>query len=246
MIDLDDGFDLTEEETTEEPITEIVEDTTETPAVEEVETATEPSFKLPFKFDHTEGELTDMEEAKNLVQLGMLYRSKVQPEYEQLKGIRGDYDSMKELADRYGMDVKTLVNTLNDQYIQSQAESTGLTAEQIRKDQELQAREKQIQAQMSESEKKDASAQMYIRFNEKYPGVDPKSISVDTWKRVDNGEDLTFAYTQQINRELTDRLTKLEQSQKNKASSPGVGVTANGGAEPPKNIDPFEEGFDSE
>lgn len=232
------------EEATTEPESEVeeieaesVEDTTDAEEVEEQPTeVVENGFKLPYKYNHEEGELTDLEEAQKLVQMGMLYRSK-ESEFNDLRANKGQYEKIASLAELYGMDADGLYDTLYNQYLDVQAEERGLTPEMVRKERELADKERILTAR-EQSEKAEAEkTAMYTRFREAYPEVDPKEIKPETWALVEKGTDLSSAYTMQLNRELREQLKILTQNVKNKSSSPSVGTTRNGTADATKNDD---------
>lgn len=250
-----------EEEDTTEPVTEVEAEETETEDTTEVEEETEHpeseetepeqteehpetvdnSFELPFKFNHEEGKLTDKSEAQRLVQLGLLYQSKEQ-EFNTLRESKGQLDKMVQIAELHGMDVDTLYDSLYNQYIENQADATGYTPEQIRKEMELSAKEKAITSKEQTEQETNARNEMYARFRDTYPGVDAKQIKPETWTAVNAGTDLTTAYTMQLNKELQEQIKIKTQNVKNKSTSPAVGTTKTGTADSTKDDD-FLDGF---
>lgn len=222
------------EETTEVEPSEETTETTETPS--------EPEFKLPYKYNHQEGEL-GFEDAQKYAQLGMLYANKIAPEMEQLKAIVEPYNEVKQLAELYGMGTKQLVETLKNQYIETQAAEQGVSPEYIRKEQALNKKEKDLEEKDKEAKKEQASKEMFSKFLTAYPNVDLKAIKPETWAAVDAGMDLTTAYTRQENEELRTQLAQKEKNQSNRVASPVVSATKTGGAEPPKKEDDFLSGL---
>ena len=234
MDDVEETTEAEEVETTPEKV-EAVEPEVNGTEVKASETET-PGFKLPYKFNHEEGELTDLVEAQKLVQMGLLYRSK-ESEFNDLRANKEQYNKIAELAELFGTDANGLYDTLYNQYLESEAEQRGLTPEIIRKERELVAKEQVIKAREA-SEKAEADKQaMYTRFRDAYPEVDSKSIKPETWALVDKGIDLTTAYTQQVNKEMQEQIKILTQNSKNKSSSPSVGTTRNGTADMTKEDD---------
>lgn len=224
------------EEESEQPDTEATE-----PEQTEESDKTVDSFELPFKFNHEEGKLTDKAEAQKLVQLGLLYQSK-EAEFNELRGSKGQLDKMSQIAELHGMDIDTLYDALYNQYIENQADATGYTPEQIRKEMELSAKEKAITSKEQAEQAEQAKTAMYAKFRETYPGVDAKQIKPETWTAVDAGTDLTTAYTMQLNKELQEQIKIKTQNVKNKSTSPVVGTTKTGTADSTKSDD-FLDGF---
>lgn len=225
----------TEAETEQEP-TEAVEAAENAPESTEAPAEQSETPFLVAKYNKTEIPL-DMESAKNLAQLGMFYQEKIQPEYERLKGIGEQYEKMEQLAGLYGMTTEQLHETLYNQYIESSAQAEGITPEQKRKEQELAAKEAQLNEQMTAKQQEQASQEMYARFMDTYPDVKAEQIKPETWQMVDKGVDLVTAYTMQVNKELQTQMKQSQQNTKNKQSSPAVSTMTNGGAEPSKGDD---------
>ena len=220
------------------------EDTTEveTETVElQEESQAENTFKLPYKYKDEIGEITNLEDAQKLVQLGMLYERKVLPEFEKLKAISEPFNKLSEVANLYGMDVNALTESLMNQYYEQQADVQGVTPEMIRKEKELADKEIRLQEKENIEQTNSQKQAMYDRFLEVYPEVDSKSINANTWAMVDKGIDLVTAYTKQINEELTQQLKLKEQNLKNKSTSPVGSVTKNGATEPTQKEDFADE-----
>lgn len=230
---MEDGIsdEVTDESTEESDTTEEVVDQVE---ATEQSTQEESNFKLPFKYNHEQGEITDIAEAQRLVQIGMMYQNKIAPEFEQLKAISEPYEKIAQVANLYDMDVNTLTESLMAQYYEQQATVQGITPEMVKKELELSEKERRLQEKETVETEKTKSNEMYQRFLEVYPEVDVKNISADTWAMVNNGVDLITAYTKQINEELKQQLKLKEQNLKNKSTSPVGSVTKNGTAEPVK------------
>ena len=242
--------DYVEEDTTdsvievEEAFEEVEPDTTEeTEPDAEPEATVEPidSFELDYKFNHADGKLTDRQEAQRLVQLGLLYQSK-EPEFNELKLSKVQVEKINQLAGMYGMTFDEMHETLYNQYLEAQSEATGYTPEQIRKERELADKEQVITAKEQAEQDQKKQTEMYDRFFQAYPGVDPKAISQETWQQVASGIDLISAYTMQVNKELKEQLNIANQNQKNKSTSPVVSTTKMGSIDPVGN-DEFLEGF---
>lgn len=227
--------DYTEEEAQEQPVTEEADTTLEAEpteqAPEQVTQAEEKPF-LTLKYNHADVPLTSEEEARNLAQLGYHYKNKVEADYNALKGIKDRYGKMEQLASLYGMSVDQLHETLHNQYVESTAESQGVTPEQIRREQALAQKEAEITAKLGEVEQQNQSKEMYDRFLSVYPNVQAEQIKPETWTLVDKGVDLLTAYTMQVNQEQANQLKQLEQIKANKQTSPAVSTTTHGGAEP--------------
>ena len=228
------------ETTTDEEETESIESTESTE-----ETLEEPisTFKVPYKYNHQEGEITDIAEAQRLIQIGMMYQNKVQPEYEQMKSMQEPISKINKIAELYGMDLNSLHDALYDQYLESQSEETGYTVEQIRKDRDLEERESRIAQEQTSKQTDEANNAMYNKFLQEYPDITADKIKPETWAMVDKGIDLTTAYTKQLNNELKEQLKIQTQNTKNKSASPIKSTTLNGGGEPPQKQDDFLDGF---
>ena len=229
------------EEVEEQEQAEVEHEQAETDTTEEAdpvqEETNETPFELAYKYNHTEGKITDKEEAAKLLQIGMMYQDKIAPQMETLKANNQKLEKIQQLAELYGMDVDALHDSLYETYVNNQAEEQGVTPEMIRKERELADKERFFNQKEQQEQKKASETQMLDKFVSIYPDVSTKDIKEETWKMVDNGIDLVTAYTIQKNNELTQQLRTKEQNTKNNSSSPSVGATKYGGNEPAQEED---------
>jgi hypothetical protein len=244
-------------ETTPEAGTEVKSDT---PASEEkapetvadkvtVETDYSPFLKAlseKAKFNHQPVEIKSIDDVVANYQKGMNY-DKLQ---EKLNAIQNDprlgkFDKVVEAGKLLGYQTEDeLIEMLFNTYYESQAQTQGLTPEQIKKDYELTQRENAQTAKEKHAQQTQQRDETYNRFFQAYPNVQVKDIKPETWAKVRAGVDLVAAFAEQRNQELEAKLRIQEQNKKNESRAP-VGGTTNHGAGEPGVKDPFIEGFDS-
>jgi hypothetical protein len=195
--------EVTEGNEETEEVEETAEETTET--VEDTEPVKELLEELEIKFLHDTKKLKDFnkDEIKTLVQKGMNHDRL----NEKLTDVNTKLGSFQEIAELYGYDVETLSNALLNQYFDTKAEQEGTTPDLVKREHNLNKREKGRQA---EAKQKDA----FEKFVDTYPNVKNEDITPLTWERVKNGLDLTTAYEMQLKdnqlEELKSTISKLQ------------------------------------
>lgn len=243
----DDGFeDVVIDEPTEtteptEETTEQVEDTKPTEPVEEPKE--QPKIKL--KYNHEEKEYS-LDDVVPLAQKGLNY-DKLQEKFNEIQNnpALSKYSKVQEISGLLGYQSDDeLLDALYNTYYSNQAESQGLTPEQIRKDYELSAKEKSIVEKERSLTKQETDSKMFTDFANNFPDVKAEMISQDTWDKVRGGMDLSTAYTLQQNKELQEKIKIFEQNQKNQTRAPISGVSKNGTVN--EKTDAFLEGFDED
>jgi hypothetical protein len=188
-----------------EVIEEVIEGDKETETVEDTEPVKELLEDLEIKFLHDTKKLKDFDkdEIKTLVQKGMNHDRL----NEKLVDTNTKLGSFQEIAELYGYDTETLANALLNQYFDTKAEQEGVSPDVIKREHNLNKREKGRQA---EAKSKDA----FEKFVDNYPNVKNEDITPLTWERVKNGTDLTTAYEMQLKdnqlEELKSTISKLQ------------------------------------
>jgi len=215
--------------------TESVEDTNQT------ETVTE-SQKHKLKYNHDDVEVTT-EELYTLGQKGMNY-DKLQEKLTELQNnpALSKYGKVEEVSKLLGYQTDDeLIEALYQTHYERIAEAQGLTPAQIQKEYELSQKEKQLSEKEQTEVQKQKDAEMFNRFTTNFPDAKVEMIKPETWEKVNNGIDLTTAYTQQINNELQEQIKILKQNEENFKKAPINGVSSNGSEMKSEKI---FEGFD--
>lgn len=224
------------EEETQEAV-ETVEDTKLTETVEE-----QPKVRL--KYNHEEKEYS-LDDVVPLAQKGLNY-DKLQEKFNAIQAnpALSKYSKVQEISSLLGYQSDDeLLDDLYKTYYNNTAKEEGLTPEQVKKEHELNQKEKVVNAKVLEEQKKQKDTEMYIRFMDKFPNIKTEDIKPETWAEVHGGMDLTAAYIEQRNKELESKVKILEQNNKNTKKAPVGSVTTHGDTQ--TNVDPFEIGFDS-
>ena len=236
VFDLEPETSEVEESEATEEAPETTEDTTE------VETVAETPAYMKLKYNHEERDYTE-EEIKTLSQKGLNYE-KV---FEKLQAAEADprlaqHSKFKQIADSYGMSEDAYLTALQDQYFDTAAEKQGLTPDLVKKEYEVNAREKVQDDKDQAVIKQQQSDRMYNNFNANFPDVKPDSIKPETWARVENGMDLSASYAEQRNQALEAENKVLKQNAENSKRAPVGGVTGHGSDT--AKADKMFEGFD--
>lgn len=240
----DDLLEATTEEVTDDLLEETEADTEETTEVEAAvenvenqeqteEVAEEQESEKPFmvaKYMHADLLIATEEEAKALVQLGHHYKSKIEPEYNALKAIKEPFGKIENIAVLYGMSVDELHNTLMNQYYESQAESQGLTPEQVKKEYELSQREQSLKQVETAKQTEVQQLKMLDELFAEYPELNFKieSIPQEVLEQMFAGKDLMKAYQAHEIKQLKSKTKQLEQNKDNRQKGPIKSATANG------------------
>lgn len=244
----DDFFNFEAEETTEAVEVESAEDSsTDSEADTTIEAPVTEESKpfLTLKYNHSELPIGSEEEARTLAQLGYHYQNKIAPEYEGLKQSAEQLSEVQRIADLYGMDVKSLANSLYEQFLEQQAAAQEVPVEVIRREQELAAKEAKIEQATKQQQSEAQRQDMFKKFWDTFPNADAKDIKPETWKMVESGQDLVSAYTIQRMNDLEAKNKALEQQIQNKQKAPVKSVTSLGSQEPKMEDDDFFRGFNS-
>lgn len=243
-----DNFDLeidtsTTETEPEEPTEETAEEPTED--TKPVEEPAKESPKVKLKYNHEEKEYS-LDDVIPLAQKGLNY-DKLQEKLTELQNspALGKISKVQELSSLLGYQSEDeMIDALFEHAYNQKAETEGLTPEQIKKEYELQQKEKQINEKLSVEEKKQKETQMYAKFLQNYPDVKPEMIKKETWDKVNEGMDLSAAYAMQAYQELQSEIKILKQNEENQKKAPIGGVSKHG-SDMTKN-DAFLDGFDDE
>lgn len=215
------------------------EGTDEQPAEPEADQQTEaaetetPDTKEPEPV--TEQETADQPELIELKHLGQVVR--VTPEqlnaYAQMgldyQRIREDRDAarkeverltametfLKELAAPQGISVEDLIDGARAEVLAKKEHlNKDVALQRIKLDRERKAFEAQKDQQKKESQAKSQEEakrqEQFLRFARTYPKVKPNDIPKDVWDAFKDGEDLVNAYARFENRELKEKVSKLE------------------------------------
>lgn len=195
---------------------------TETPDTKEPESATEQ-------------ETADQPELIELKHLGQVVR--VTPEqlnaYAQMgldyQRIREDRDAarkeverltametfLKELAAPQGISVEDLIDGARAEVLAKKEHlNKDVALQRIKLDRERKAfeaqKDQQQKAAQEKSQEEAKRQEQFLRFARTYPKVKPNDIPKDVWDAFKDGEDLVNAYARFENRELREKVSKLE------------------------------------
>lgn len=199
----------------------------------EAEAANEPTAEAQEQTDRSEE--ADQPELIELKHLGQTVR--VTPEqlnaYAQMgldyQRIREDRDAarkeverltametfLKELAAPQGISVEDLIDGARAEVLAKKEHlNKDVALQRIKLDRERKAFEAQkVQQQKAAQEKSQEEAkrqEQFLRFARTYPKVKPNDIPKDVWDAFKDGEDLVNAYARFENRELREKVSKLE------------------------------------
>ena len=199
----------------------------------EAETANEPAAEAQEQTDRSEE--ADQPELIELKHLGQTVR--VTPEqlnaYAQMgldyQRIREDRDAarkeverltametfLKELAAPQGISVEDLIDGARAEVLAKKEHlNKDVALQRIKLDRERKAFEAQKDQQKKEAQAKSQEEakrqEQFLRFARTYPKVKPNDIPKDVWDAFKDGEDLVNAYARFENRELREKVSKLE------------------------------------
>ena len=199
----------------------------------EAETANEPTAEAQEQTDRSEE--ADQPELVELKHLGQTVR--VTPEqlnaYAQMgldyQRIREDRDAarkeverltameafLKELAAPQGISVEDLIDGARAEGLAKKEHlNKDVALQRIKLDRERKAFEAQKDQQKKEAQAKSQEEakrqEQFLRFARTYPKVKPNDIPKDVWDAFKDGEDLVNAYARFENRELREKVSKLE------------------------------------
>lgn len=199
----------------------------------EAETANEPTAEAQEQTDGSEE--ADQPELIELKHLGQTVR--VTPEqlnaYAQMgldyQRIREDRDAarkeverltametfLKELAAPQGISVEDLIDGARAEVLAKKEHlNKDVALQRIKLDRERKAFEAQKDRQKKEAQAKSQEEakrqEQFLRFARTYPKVKPNDIPKDVWDAFKDGEDLVNAYARFENRELKEKVSKLE------------------------------------
>lgn len=199
----------------------------------EAEAANEPTAEAQEQTDRSEE--ADQPELIELKHLGQTVR--VTPEqlnaYAQMgldyQRIREDRDAarkeverltametfLKELAAPQGISVEDLIDGARAEVLAKKEHlNKDVALQRIKLDRERKAFEAQKDQQKKEARAKSQEEakrqEQFLRFARTYPKVKPNDIPKDVWDAFKDGEDLVNAYARFENRELREKVSKLE------------------------------------
>lgn len=199
----------------------------------EAEAANEPTAEAQEQTDRSEE--ADQPELIELKHLGQTVR--VTPEqlnaYAQMgldyQRIREDRDAarkeverltametfLKELAAPQGISVEDLIDGARAEVLAKKEHlNKDVALQRIKLDRERKAFEAQKDQQKKEAQAKSQEEakrqEQFLRFARTYPKVKPNDIPKDVWDAFKDGEDLVNAYARFENRELREKVSKLE------------------------------------
>lgn len=199
----------------------------------EAEAANEPTAEAQEQTDRSEE--ADQPELIELKHLGQTVR--VTPEqlnaYAQMgldyQRIREDRDAarkeverltametfLKELAAPQGISVEDLIDGARAEVLAKKENlNKDVALQRIKLDRERKAFEAQKDQQKKEAQAKSQEEakrqEQFLRFARTYPKVKPNDIPKDVWDAFKDGEDLVNAYARFENRELKEKVSKLE------------------------------------
>ncbi len=199
----------------------------------EAEAANEPTAEAQEQTDRSEE--ADQPELIELKHLGQTVR--VTPEqlnaYAQMgldyQRIREDRDAarkeverltametfLKELAAPQGISVEDLIDGARAEVLAKKEHlNKDVALQRIKLDRERKAfeaqKDQQQKAAQEKSQEEAKRQEQFLRFARTYPKVKPNDIPKDVWDAFKDGEDLVNAYARFENRELREKVSKLE------------------------------------
>jgi len=201
----------------------------ETPAAEEA--PAQEAFELTFLGNKRS---VSRDEVITLAQKGMNYDHAVSQAQEKIKEYE---DFFKELSPNEKIE-DVMDGVLARLRAQKEGLDEGVALQRVKLDRERKALERQ-QSSVTQAKAQDEARQAsFRRFAEEHPDVDVKAIPKEIWAKVAQGGDLSALYTQHENRQLKqelktlqDKVSAMEQNNKNKSRSTGSVTTAGKAAE---------------
>lgn len=218
-----------------------VEDATPTEDQEITETVEQEAQKLRIKYNHEEREI-DLDEARELAQKGLNYekaveraRQEARDAYIAEQGYEWNGQPITtEAAYNQALKERDLIEKYREQDLPDDVIQELIESKKFRDS---------YRSQQEQLEKEQHEKQQFSDFVEAFPDVDPKTISPDTWAKVEQGIPLKYAYLEQERAQLLEKAKVVEQNTINQQKAPIKGVTAFGAGEPEKASDPFLDGF---
>ena len=214
--------DSLEENTDNNIGTETVEDTNQTETVAE-------SPKVKLKYNHEEKEYS-LDDVVPLAQKGLNY-DKLQERLNELQNnpALSKYGKVEEVSKLLGYQTDDeLIEALYQTHYERTAEAQGLTPAQIQKEYELSQKERQLSQKEQVESQKQKETEMYSKFATNFPDVKAEMIKPETWEKVNNGMDLSTAYTMQQNQDLMNELKIFKQNAENLKKAPVSSVSTHG------------------
>lgn len=122
---------------------------------------------------------------------------------------------LKELAAPQGISVEDLIDGARAEVLAKKEHlNKDVALQRIKLDRERKAFEAQKDQQKKEAQAKSQEEakrqEQFLRFARTYPKVKPNDIPKDVWDAFKDGEDLVNAYARFENRELREKVSKLE------------------------------------
>lgn len=199
----------------------------------ETEAANEPTAEAQEQTDGSEeGDQPELIELKHLgqtvrvtpeqlnayAQMGLDYqriredRDAARKEVERLTAME---TFLKELAAPQGISVEDLIDGARAEVLAKKEHlNKDVALQRIKLDRERKAFEAQKDQQKKEDQAKSQEEakrqEQFLRFARTYPKVKPNDIPKDVWDAFKDGEDLVNAYARFENRELKEKVSKLE------------------------------------
>jgi hypothetical protein len=227
----DDFSDVVIEDAQEEVIETETEETEETESVGETkptETVAE-SPKVKLKYNHEEKEYS-LDDVVPLAQKGLNY-DKLQEKLNEIQSnpALSKFGKVQEVSSLLGyQNEDELIEALYNTHYENEAKTQGLTPAQIRKDHELSQKERALSEKEQSAAQQQQQNKMYADFATNFPDVKAEMIKPETWEKVNNGMDLSTAYTMQQNQDLMNELKIFKQNAENSKKAPVGSVSAHG------------------
>lgn len=249
-LEIDDNFDIFEDELPIDDTDIPTDDTIDDPEneevvndgeVEEVQQEIEPF--LTIKYNKEDKPLT-MEEAIALSQKGMNYDKVMEKLYQAENNPVLNY--LSDIAARNNTTPEELVNYWKQQEEQAQLDQLvqqNIPEEYAREMLESRKFREQMQQQQQAEIEREKQNNEFKDFVEAFPNVDPKSIPKDVWEKNSNGIPLKYAYME-WNMSNVINENKVLKQQSNNSRIPATG-TAKFGNKDNMTSDDFLDGFNS-
>lgn len=122
---------------------------------------------------------------------------------------------LKELAAPQGISVEDLIDGARAEVLAKKEHlNKDVALQRIKLDRERKAfeaqKDQQKKAAQAKSQEEAKRQEQFLRFARTYPKVKPNDIPKDVWDAFKDGEDLVNAYARFENRELREKVSKLE------------------------------------
>ena len=122
---------------------------------------------------------------------------------------------LKELAAPQGISVEDLIDGARAEVLAKKEHlNKDVALQRIKLDRERKAfeaqKDQQQKAAQEKSQEEAKRQEQFLRFARTYPKVKPNDIPKDVWDAFKDGEDLVNAYARFENRELREKVSKLE------------------------------------